>query len=180
MVAFITVSSIAAVFTLIITPIEFYEMFVASEGVRTSMEPSEPTPATMTPALGLISSPTAIPTPQSLQKMLKAAKSLRYFSERDYALWIVAETAVSKGEYEIATEAGASSSLRENNSKTLTFVALCAARAGLFDEAMEAADRIVLSDAHDATKIKVLHIKSGQETSDTIRATGVPIVPDCH
>ena len=87
---------------------------------------------------------------------------------------------MSKGEYGIATEAGASSSLSKNNSKTLTFVALCAARAGLFDEAMEAADRIIPSDSHDATKIKVLQIKSGQETSDTIRATGIPIVPDCH
>ena len=101
-------------------------------------------------------------------------------TERNRALRIVAETAVEKGNYDVAIKAGAASPTSNARSETLTFVALCAAKEGLFALAIEAADKIPISKVHDNTKVEVLSIRSVQESSESIQAFGAPVSPDCR
>lgn len=161
---------IAAVFTIIDTPYGWWKRFGGNVDngefiTRPSMSP--------------IPKATSTPVP-SLEEMLKAAQSVKTRSERDQALRIVAETAVKKGNYEVAIKAGAESPNYDARSKTLTFVALCAAKEGLFQLAVEAADKIPTHSVHDSTKIEVLKIKSEQERSESKQTNDTPVSPDCR
>ena len=83
--------------------------------------------------------PTPVP---HLRQMLDAAVSVKAHSERALALREVAETAVARGNYAVAIEAGQAVPSYSNRSKTLAFVAICAASAGYFAVAVKAADLI--------------------------------------
>ena len=93
--------------------------------------------------------------------MLAAAVSVKAYSERALALREVAETAVARGNYAVAIEAGQSVPDYTDRSDTLAFVAICAASAGLFATAIQAADLIPVTSIHDATKITVLKMERG-------------------
>ena len=166
---------IAAVLTIIDTPLGWWKRF----GGNVDNGGSVTTNQFIQPLLNPTQKATPAPVP-SLDEMLKAAQSVKKYSERNRALRIVAETAVKKGNYEVAIKAGAASPNYDARSKTLTFVALCAAKEGLFKLAVEAADKIPTTSVHDSTKIEVLRIKSEQENSESIQTSGTPVSPNCR
>lgn len=119
-----------------------------------------PTPAS-TPA------PTPSPTP-TLNSLLEAAESIRTSDHEDRALRLVAETAVERGDYDVAVKAGKASFRSETTSTILAFVALCAASEGLFDLAIEAANAIPTTTIHDLVVMEILVVRSSQ-ISDSIQ-----------
>ena len=170
----VALTVIAAIFTIIDTPLGWWNWF--SDGVndggsvaRNSIPAVTPIPQTVTPT----------PTP-SLTQMLRAAESVRATTERDRALRIVAETAVEKSNYGVAIRAGAGSPTSKGRSETLRFVALCAAKDGLFKFAVEAADKIPLRDIHDSTKIKILNMESQLRNSNSIQADVTALSQGCR
>ena len=170
-----TLMVVAAILTIIDTPLGWWNRFGSGGDTKGSVATNQ----LVLPALSTV--PTLTPTQvPSLENMLEAAKSLNAYSERDRALRIVAETAVEKGNYDVAIKAGTASPTYDASSKTLAFVALCAAREGLFELAMEAADKIPTYSVQDSTKIEVLSIKSVQEISESIQASGAPSSPGCR
>lgn len=150
----------AAIVTLIDTPLGWWNRFSEPDNVNGPVSTNLIALPTSPPSV------TAQPTPTpSLEQMLKAAESVKTRSERDRALRVVVETAVKKGNYEVAIKAGAASPTLEARSKTLNFVAHCAALEGLFEVAVDAADKIPTRSIHDSTKIEILSLKSQQELS---------------
>ena len=166
---------IAAVFTIVDTPLRWWDSFGAQDdsgGAVTTSQLALPT---------LNSGSTLAPTSvASLAQMLEAAKSVNSNSERDRALRVVAEYAVKQGDYEVAIKAGAASPTNSGRSKTLTFVARCAAKEGLFTLAVEAADKIPINSVQDSTTIEILTMKSEQESSEPIKAIGTLVSTDCR
>ena len=158
---------IAAIFTIVDTPIGWWERFISRNGtggsaptVQVASTPLGVTPSS-TPAIAPSFTPTAAPsfTPTaalSLDQMLEAAKSGTTFDGQDRALRKVAEIAVSRGEYSVAIEAASDSASYDAESETLTFVARRAVEEGLFKYALEAAGEITKSEDHDRTKLEVL------------------------
>ena len=167
-VIFSALMVIAAVLTIIDTPLGWWKWFGGHDDTGGSVTTSQ------------FVLPPLTPVSTSLVQMLRAAKSVKTYPERDRALRIVAETAVEKGNYDVAIKAGAASPTRAARSKTLTFVAICAAKEGLFELAIEAADKIPLRSVHDSTKLDILTMTSEQENSESIQAIGTPVSADCR
>ena len=98
-----------------------------------------------------------------LQQMLESAKSVNSDSDRSDALRLVAEHAVSHGEYEKAIEAGEADYSDYSKSETLKFVAISAARGGSFENAARAAKKIPSDYTQGETTKKILEIQSNLE-----------------
>lgn len=151
----------AAIVTLIDTPLGWWRWWInESDEVYAPISTNQIALPTLPPTA------TVQPTPTpSLEQMLKAAESVKTYSEKDRALRVVAQTAVKKGNYDVAIKAGVASPTSGERSKTLNFVARCAALEGLFAVAVDAADKIPIYSIHDSTKIEILSLKSQQELS---------------
>ena len=184
----VALTVIAAIFTIIDTPLGWWNWF--SDGVndggsvaRNSIPTVTPIPQTVTPIPQTVPAipQTVTPTPTpSLTQMLRAAESVRATTERDRALRIFAETAVEKSNSGVAIRAGAGSPTSKGRSETLRFVALCAAKDGLFKFAVEAADKIPLRDIHDSTKIKILNMESQLRNCNSIQADVTALSQGCR
>ena len=150
---------IAAIFTIVDTPIVWWERFISPNDTGGSAPTVQlaSTPLSVTPSLTPTIAPSFTPTAAlSLDQMLEAAKSGTTSDGRDRSLRKVAEIAVSRGEYSVAIEAASDSASNDAESETLTFVARRAVEEGLFKYALEAAGEITKSEDHDHTKLEVL------------------------
>ena len=121
-----------------------------------SEQPERPTP------LSQSANPIATPLPEfeNLEDFLRYAKSIPNTLERDLGLRTVAEIAVREGRYDIAIQAGESTHYSPQEARTLSFVALCAASEGLYEEAHSAASKIYLSLEQSKATRGILNIRN--------------------
>ena len=173
---------IAAIFTIVDTPIVWWERFISPNDTGGSAPTVQlaSTPLSVTPRLTPTIAPSFTPTAAlSLDQMLEAAKSARTYDGRDRALRKVAEIAVSRGEYSVAIEAASASASYDAESETLTFVARCAVEEGLFDYALQAADEIPTYSDNDRMKVEVLNAVKVAE-SEPFFSIGDPPSTSCR
>ncbi|MDE2938641.1 MAG: hypothetical protein OXR67_06940 [Chloroflexota bacterium] len=161
-------AAMAAVLTISITAFDWWST------LTNPADPMEPTTAVQSNPSSGSKTPIATPTLEpSIAQMYSSAKSVKDSYERDRALRIVAETAVTMGNYDIAINAGASSPTSEGRADTLTFVARSATEAGLYDLADKAASEITIITVHDSIKIEIL-AERNKVISGKVHSIGVP------
>ena len=135
-----------------------------------------PAPISPTPASPIFST-----IPASLKQLLEVADSVRSSENHDQAMRDVAEHAVGQGHYEIAIKAGAGIRWSAEESETLKFVAICAAKEGLFGVADKAARRIRLTEVHDDAKTEIIRVeRQRQKEQPEPGMTGQRPATDCH